>query len=116
MTNIKPLQSVVVTDHFLHFTAGDVFDSFEEFTLKCKDTAICTLRVEYTSDSVRPTKTDFVVHKVDHAVPMCAGDLHVIASMINTIMHHFTSDHTTLGDSFIDDEGFRIGHALIVSV
>ena len=118
MTNINTPNSVFLQDHFVYHTAGDCGpnldgNTFDEFALMHFDKEVCTLRIDYENDT-ESFSTKLIVHDKEHQVPMCAGSFHIIASMMNTVMHHFTSDHEFYCDAFSNEDGDTLGHALIV--
>lgn len=79
------------------FTTGNTFD---EFALVHKDgesnPIVATLRCNYSEDG-----TSYVL-KADrnHYVPFVAGDLHLTAAILDTVMKNFTSDHEFYCDIF----------------
>ena len=93
------------------FTTGNTFD---EFGLFFNEEHIATLKVTYENDE-KKTSCELTMHS-ETFIPGCYGDFHMIASIMSTVMHHFTSDHEFYQDAFQDEDGNPIAHALMLPV
>jgi hypothetical protein len=112
--SLKTLDNYVV--RHINGDCGPTIDgnTFDEFALIHQDGANCpivaTLRCDYGVDGTKHTLEALR----SHYIPMIAGDLHLTASILNTVMFHFTSDHEFYCDAFSDEDGKVLSHPLIV--
>lgn len=97
-TNLKPFQTVSIKDYVVRLAGTDcgsytTGNTFDEFVLVHKDgeaePIVARLRCEYGEDG-----TSYVLNADrNHYVPFVAGDLHLTAAILDTVMHAFTSEH-----------------------
>ena len=97
-TNLHPFKTVNVSNYVVRLAASDcgsftTGNTFDEFVLIHKDgesePIVARLRCEYGEDG-----TSYVLHADrDHQVPFVAGDLHLTAAILDTVMKAFTSEH-----------------------
>ena len=104
-SNLTAFQTISIKDYAVRligtdcgsFTTGNTFD---EFALVHKDGAtnpiVATLRCNYDEDG-----TDYFLRSDrNHQVPFVAGDLHLTAAILDTVMHAFSEDHEFYADIF----------------
>lgn len=102
-----PFKTVIVENYSVRlsdsdcgsFTTGNTFD---EFVLVHEDgesnPIVARLRCNYDEDG-----TDYVLRTDrNHYVPFVAGDLHLTAAIIDTVMSAFTSEHEFYNQIFDD--------------
>lgn len=104
-TKLTPFQTVSIKDYVVRLSDSDcgsytTGNTFDEFVLVHKNgesnPIVATLRCNYSEDG-----TDYVL-KADrnHYVPFVAGDLHLTAAILDTVMHAFTPDHEFYNEIF----------------
>lgn len=119
-TNITPFQTLTVANYTVQHVGGDcgpfiTGNTFDEFGLFLNDQHIATLKVTYDGDG-NEIACQLIKHVPELVVPIVAGDFHLIAAMMSTVMHHFTSEHEFYCDAFSDEDGNALSHALLIPV
>lgn len=88
-------------------------NTFDEYAVLTDDgVELCTVRFQY-DESDKGRFSTVLQNTAPHEavrIPGACGEQHVIASVIMTVLKHFTEDHSFYCESFSDEDGNDIQH------
>lgn len=108
-TTLNQFKTVHLDGYTVRYHDGDTGPfitgcTFDEFALFYKEDKVALLRVEHPNDENLTTTRFALTMLNEHIVPFVAGDLHLTAAIMDTVMHHFTPDHEFYVDIFSDEK------------